>query len=122
MARLVSRVAARREGRQIDLVARAATLARRYDLPAPTEIRWVDNQTTRWGSCSPHSGTIRLSRALARFPDWVLDYVIVHELAHLRVPGHGPAFWEIVGRYPLTERARGFLIAKGLEQADASTD
>jgi predicted metal-dependent hydrolase len=120
VARLVTRATARREGRHIDLVARAARLARRYELPIPTEIRWVDNQTTRWGSCSPHSGTIRLSRTLASFPDWVLDYVIVHELAHLRVPGHGPAFWEIVRRYPLTERARGFLIAKGLDQADDS--
>ena len=56
---------------------------------------------------------------LSTFPGWVLDYVIVHELAHLEVPGHGPAFWQIVSRYPLTERARGFLIAKGLEQAEA---
>lgn len=122
VARLVSRITARREGRQVDLPARTSILARRYDLPEPAEIRWVDNQTTRWGSCSPHSGTIRLSRTLASFPDWVLDYVIVHELAHLRVPGHGPAFWELVSRYPLTERARGFLIAKGLEQADVPPD
>jgi len=41
--------------------------------------------------------------------------VIVHELAHLIVPGHGAGFWLLVGRYPKTERARGFLIAKGGE-------
>ena len=42
-------------------------------------------------------------------PDWVLDYVLVHELAHLVVPGHGPQFWSLVDRYPRTERARGYL-------------
>ena len=42
-------------------------------------------------------------------PSWVLDYVLVHELAHLRVPGHGPKFWALVDRYPRTERARGYL-------------
>lgn len=119
MARLVRRVTNKRAGNEIDLSARADTLADRYRLPAPQSIRWVDNQTTRWGSCSPATGTIRLSRVLGTFPGWVLDYVIVHELAHLEVHGHGPAFWQIVSRYPLAERARGFLIAKGLEQAGA---
>ncbi len=118
VARLVRRVTDRRRGTEIDLSARAATLAARHGLPTPTSIVWVDNQTSRWGSCSPATGTIRLSRTLSEFPGWVLDYVIVHELAHLEVHGHGPAFWELVARYPLTERALGFLIAKGLEQAD----
>ena len=47
--------------------------------------------------------------------------MIVHELAHLAVHGHGPKFWALVERYPRTERARGFLIAKGLEE-DADPD
>lgn len=97
---------------RIDLVERAATLARRYDLPQPREIRWVDDMTTRWGSCTPASSTIRLSTRLARFPDWVIDYVIVHELAHLDHANHSPAFWRVVHRYPRTERAKGYLIAK----------
>jgi predicted metal-dependent hydrolase len=71
------------------------------------------------GVLQPAVGVIRLSRSLSAFPAWVLDYVIVHELAHLEIPGHGPAFWEIVNRYPLTERARGFLIAKGLPSGRA---
>ena len=66
---------------------------------------------SRWGSCTPATRTIRLSTRLAAFPDWVIDYVIVHELAHLVVHGHGPDFWDLVNRYPRTERARGYLIA-----------
>ena len=112
---LVRRITRRRAGTHIDLPARAALLARRHGLPRPERIEWVDNQSQRWGSCTPATGTIRLSRRLAGFPRWVLDYVIVHELAHLRVGGHGPAFWDLVNRYPRTERARGFLIAKGLD-------
>jgi len=103
----------------IDLAARAAGLARRYDLPAPTSIRWVTNQQQRWGSCTPADGAVRISDRMAAFPPWVLDAVIVHELAHLVVDGHGPAFAELAGRYPRTERATGYLIAKGLEVDEA---
>jgi predicted metal-dependent hydrolase len=52
-------------------------------------------------------------------PRWVLDYVVVHELAHLVTPGHGPAFNALVDRYPKAERARGYLIAKGTEEPDS---
>ncbi len=97
----------------VDLPARAAVLARRYGLPTPSTIRWVDNQRSRWGSCTPSRGTVRLSRQLAEYPGWVVDHVIVHELAHLVEPGHSAAFHELERRYPLTERAIGFLIAKG---------
>ncbi|KAA1422604.1 M48 family metallopeptidase [Mumia zhuanghuii] len=75
----------------------------------PTSVRWVDNQKRRWGSCTPEDGTIRLSSRLRDMPDWVIDYVLVHELVHLLVPHHGPEFWAYVERYPRTERARGFL-------------
>ncbi len=97
---------------RIDLTRRATTLARRHHLPRPDSIRWVDDMTTRWASCTPAQRTIRVSSRLASYPDWVVDYVIVHELAHLRVPGHGPDFWELVQRYPKAERAIGYLIAK----------
>ena len=66
----------------------------------------------RWGSCTPTLGTIRISTRLAKFPDWVIDYVIAHELAHLDVPDHSDAFWELTNRYPKAERAIGYLIAK----------
>lgn len=97
---------------QVDLTVRAARLARRHGLPKPTEIRWVSNQAHRWGSCSPDTGVVRLSDRMAAFPTWVIDHVIVHELAHLVERGHGPAFQELAHRYPLAERAEGFLIAK----------
>jgi predicted metal-dependent hydrolase len=104
---------------RIDLPERAATLAGRYDLPRPASIRWVDGMRTRWGSCTPSTGAIRLSSALAPFPDWVIDYVIVHELAHLREGGHTPTFWRLVARYPRSERARGYLIAKSGDEDEA---
>ena len=97
---------------RIDLTERAAVLARRYRLPRPDDIRWADDMRSRWGSCTYSTRSIRISNRLARFPDWVVDYVIVHELCHLRVRGHGPDFWELAHRYPKAERAIGYLIAK----------
>ena len=93
------------------LLARARELSAHYlDSQAePRSVRWVDNQATRWGSCTPSDASIRVSRRLQQVPAWVLDYVLVHELAHLVEAGHTPAFWALVGRYPKTERARGFL-------------
>lgn len=106
------RFARRRSTERIDLSERAAALARRHRLRRPAEIRWSDDMTTRWGSCTPSTSTIRISSRLATFPDWVVDYVIVHELAHLHVAGHGDDFWALVHRYPKAERAIGYLIAK----------
>ena len=112
---MVRRFERRAQADGIDLEARAAALAARHDLPQPASIRWVDNQRTRWGSCTVVDRTIRISSRLAEWPGWVVDYVIVHELAHLVVADHGPAFQALVDRYPRAERARGFLIAKGME-------
>lgn len=114
MAEMLGRLEARERRRDPgdpELTVRAGRLAARFVAEAPREpsVRWVDNQHGRWGSCTPADRTIRLSRRLAGLPEWVLDYVLVHELAHLVVPGHGPEFWAIVARYPRAERARGFL-------------
>jgi predicted metal-dependent hydrolase len=112
VAEMVRRLdrSARTEG--IDLAERAARLAGCHGLPQPASIRWVDNQDFRWGSCTPVDGTIRISSRLASEPGWVLDYVIVHELAHLVVAGHSRQFWALVERYPKAERARGWLMAR----------
>ena len=100
---------------RLRLAERAATMARRYDLPRPASIRWADDMRSQWGSCTPASGTVRISTRLAAFPDWVVDYVIVHELAHLEIAAHSAEFWTLVYRYPKTERAIGYLIAKSAD-------
>jgi predicted metal-dependent hydrolase len=81
-------------------------------------IRWVSNQERRHGSCTPERGTIRISHRVARMPNFVQDYILVHELAHLLEPNHGESFWKLVARYPRAERARGYLMACGLEQVE----
>ena len=111
---LVDRLERQYRSDHIDLPSRAAELATRYRLPQPSTVSWTDRQRSRWGSCSPSTGEIRVSRRLAEWPTWVLDYVLVHELAHLVEPNHSPAFHALTNRYPKAERAKGFLIAKGL--------
>jgi predicted metal-dependent hydrolase len=130
IARLQAREARRQRGpRRSDeaLLARARQLSTTVlDGEArPTSVRWVTNMAARWGSCTPSDGTIRVSGRLRDMPGWVLDYVLVHELAHLLVPGHGADFWELVGRYPRSERARGYLegvaAAAHLDRSDGPT-
>jgi predicted metal-dependent hydrolase len=112
------RFARARSTDRIDLTKRAAMLAKRYDLPKPTDIRWAKGMQTQWGSCTPSTGEIRVSDRLAAYPDWVINYLIVHELAHILEPGHNDAFWDLVHRYPSSERAIGFLIAKSGDDED----
>jgi hypothetical protein len=85
---LVAKLERKRTSEAVDLTARARLLALRYDLPEPASIRFVSNQSQRWGSCTPSTREIRLSDRIAGFPLWVLDAVIVHELAHLVHLGH----------------------------------
>ncbi|TNM37633.1 M48 family metallopeptidase [Nocardioides albidus] len=93
------------------LAVRARELSDEYlgGLAVPESIRWVGNQRSRWGSCTPKDRTIRLSERLQRMPDWVIDYVIVHELAHLIEPHHDERFWGWVAHYPAAEKAKGYL-------------
>ncbi len=111
---LVAKLVRQHTAKAVDLPARARELARRYDLPEPTTIRFVSNQVSRWGSCTPSTGDIRITDRIAGFPGWVLDAVIVHELAHLVEVGHGPEFQVLADRYPKQERAYGFLLAMQL--------
>ncbi len=111
---LVAKLVRQHTAKAVDLPARARELARRYDLPEPTSIRFVSNQSSRWGSCTPSTGEIRISDRIGGFPGWVLDAVIVHELAHLVELGHGPEFQALADRYPRQERAYGFLLAMQL--------
>lgn len=111
---MLDRLAARERRRQpgdAALLERARALAGRYlDRPVePVSVRWVTNQAARWGSCTVEDRSIRLSARLQTMPDWVVDYVLLHELAHLVEPGHGPRFWALLESHPRTERARGYL-------------
>jgi predicted metal-dependent hydrolase len=113
---MVARLAARERRGHTDeaLAERARRLAERYlaEHPKsvePSSVRWVRNQNGRWGSCTPSDRSIRISERIQTFPDWVVDYVILHELAHLIVANHNPQFWALVARYPKAERARGYL-------------
>lgn len=125
LARLEAKDSRRRPS-DAALTERAAELSRLHlaGRARPSSVAWVDNQRSRWGSCTPSQGTIRISSRLREMPSWVLDYVIVHELAHLLQPSHGPQFWALVDAYPRTERARGFLegFSSGAREQPAADD
>lgn len=114
IARLIERLE-RRERRttvgDVDLTDRAAQLSETYfgGKATPVSVRWVSNQNARWGSCTTNDKTIRLSDRLIGMPVWVVDYVLVHELAHLIEANHSARFWALVDAYPQAEKAKGFL-------------
>jgi hypothetical protein len=120
--KVTGRVRAQSLGGDAALQARAEELADRYlDGVRPSSVRWSARMQRRHGSCTPATGEIRISQQLATAPGWVLDSVLVHELAHLLVTDHSPAFRALVARFPETERARGWLegFAAGQLQAPA---
>jgi hypothetical protein len=103
------------------LLARAIELSDRYLVGTrPASVRWVTNQTARWGSCSYYSGHIRVSHRLRAVPDWVLDSVLVHEVAHLTHPDHSRAFHRLAGAYPRHKDAGIFLAGYGLGLANGA--
>jgi len=85
-------------------------------------IEYTANQDRIFGSCNSKTGKIRISHRLAQMPLWVRDYVIIHEMAHLVESNHSKAFWDIVYRYKLAERAIGYLIAKGFDLEEGQSD
>lgn len=98
-----------------DLLQRAIDLSERYLIgERPSSVRWVTNQTARWGSCSYYSGDIRLSHRLCVVPAWVLDSVLVHEVAHLTYPDHSPDFQRLAAGYRRHDEAGVFLAGYSL--------
>ena len=77
-------------------------------------IRWVTNQGTRHGSCTPGRGSIRISHRIVSMPRFVQDYVLVHELAHLVEPNHSKRFWTELDKYV----GNGKVIASKLRKYD----
>ena len=120
---MVAKLQTREERRRRSLGSDDALMTRAQQLSTvhlggravPLSVRWVENQNRRWGSCTPADRTIRLSSRLRGMPEYVVDYVLVHELAHLLEASHDDRFWALVARYPRAERARGFL--EGVESA-----
>jgi hypothetical protein len=98
-----------------DLASRAADLADRYlGGVRPSSVRWVSNQTTRWGSCTTLTRSIRISDRLRTAPVWVVDAVLVHELAHLIEHAHSARFRALADRYPRMAEADVFLAGLSL--------
>jgi predicted metal-dependent hydrolase len=116
-------VASRARTRPTDeaLLARATALSARYldGKAVPAAVTWSSRQGSRWGSCSAGDATIRLSDRLKGLPGWVIDAVLVHELAHLLRADHGPEFNALVDRYPRTADSALFLAgyAHGLDRS-----
>jgi predicted metal-dependent hydrolase len=99
-----------------ELMDRARQLGRQHGLPKPASVVWTRDLSSRWGSCTIDTASIRINGKLSSAPSWVVDYVLVHELAHLIHADHSAAFWDVVNRYPKTERAIGFLMGMGLAE------
>jgi predicted metal-dependent hydrolase len=112
---LARRLVRRRQAEVVNSDGTAETIARKVagrfpDPPKVAEVRFVTNQTARWGSYSRQTGVVRLNAALRQMPPWVLEAVVAHELAHTFHLDHSPVFWELVRSVcPKTDRARAFL-------------
>ena len=124
--RMLARLSAKEKRRRpsdAELMERAGALSARYlgGQAAPVSVRWVTNMDRRWGSCSVQDRAIRISDRVRGLPGWVLDYVLLHELAHLLHAGHGPQFWALLESYPRTERARGFLEGVAFSEETAAS-
>lgn len=120
VSRVVDRVTRARDEKRSEAEVDAALFARCRELSirylggraCPSSVHYVTSMKSRWASASPDRGEIRVSTEVRAYPAWVKDYLLIHELAHFIVRGHGPSFWKLVGQYPRAERARGYLMAK----------
>jgi hypothetical protein len=112
MSRRLQRRVERTRPSDVRLAGRAKSLNERL---FGGTLRWTSiefaDMAHLWGSCTFTAGAIRIATRAAALPEWVLDYLLVHEMAHLEHSDHGPAFRELEKRYPLSERARGYLMA-----------
>jgi len=112
MTRRLQRRADRARPSDERLVERANKLNERH---FGGRLRWSSigfaDMERLWGSCTFTEGAIRIAKRAASLPEWVLDYLVMHELAHLVHSDHGAEFHDLENLYPLTERAKGYLLA-----------
>lgn len=94
-----------------ELMARALELNSLYlgNKATPITVEWSSRMERIWGSCTIEERAIRLSNRLDDAPRYALDYILLHELVHLIVAGHGPDFKALLAGYPQLERAEGYL-------------
>lgn len=74
----------------------------------PVSVEWSSRMSRIWGACTIEDRTIRISDRLRDAPAYALDYLLLHELIHILVPGHGPDFKKLLNRYPDLARAEGY--------------
>ncbi len=84
--------------RKEQLLKRVESLLSRWEPRMGVKVASISlrRMKTRWGSCTPSAGKIRLNTALAATPEEILEYVLIHEMAHILEPNHGTLFWSIV--------------------------
>jgi predicted metal-dependent hydrolase len=124
IARLTERLLKKKLKRELDREQNLKEIAEKLNkkyfggrLPI-TAIEYSTNQNSRFGCCNLKTGKILISHKLAAMPDWVRDYVILHELAHLIIPDHSKSFHDLTAKYRWKERAIGYLMAKGYEEKE----
>lgn len=123
VARVLTQRQRARNQNNDDLARRAHAINSRYfkgELRWHT-IRWVSNMKRRLGSCTEGGATdgdIRISDRIKHWPDYVVDYIIAHELVHRKYPNHSREFWEYLTHYPHTDRARGFIDGIAFAEGD----
>lgn len=93
-----------------ELFARAQLLNNKYldGKATPASVDWSSRMSRIWGACTIEDKTIRISDRLRDAPEYALDYLLLHELIHILIPGHGSDFRELLERYPELARAEGY--------------
>jgi predicted metal-dependent hydrolase len=96
-----------------ELLDRAEYLSANYLFSAaqPKSVAWSEKLTSAWGICNPLHQTINLATRLKGLPQYVIDYVLLHELVHLVCTNHGKEFDSFMKLFEKKERAEGYLDA-----------
>lgn len=92
------------------LFERASLLNKEYldGKAVPVSVEWSSRMSRIWGACTIEDRTIRISDRLRDAPEYALDYLLLHELIHILIPGHGGDFRALLERYPDLARAEGY--------------
>lgn len=92
------------------LYTRALDLNNKYleGKAIPKSVEWSSRMSRIWGACTIEDRTIRISDRLRDAPEYALNYLLLHELIHILIPGHGPDFHQLLERFPDLARAEGY--------------